>query len=102
MCARIGVEEDMRHSVQQTLRLVQQEWTGVLGCAEKLRNQAELQDSLDKELQDFHFQEGNVQAWVAEQQQRFTSLDKDKTVQERLHISQVRHFGISVFFPTDI
>uniref|UniRef100_A0AAR2KFY0 Calponin-homology (CH) domain-containing protein n=1 Tax=Pygocentrus nattereri TaxID=42514 RepID=A0AAR2KFY0_PYGNA len=88
VCACDGLEEDMRQSVQQTLRGIQEEWTGVQESAQKLKSQADLQEALSKELQDFNSQAESVQTWVMEKQQRFESLDKGTPVEDRLNISQ--------------
>lgn len=90
-CVRTRAEhkEDVRQSIQQTWRALEQEWREVLDFAEILRNEAEIQVALDKELRDFNYQEEMFRTWVIELWERFESLDKDAPLQEILVISQV-------------
>lgn len=89
VCTREGLKGDTRESIQQTQRALEQEWKEVLDFAQVLRNKAEIQVALDKELQDFNSQEENFQSWVKELQGRFKSLGEDAPIQEMLVISQV-------------
>ncbi|XP_062851798.1 nesprin-2 [Trichomycterus rosablanca] len=88
VCASEGLKDHLKESVQQTLSMLEQEWKEVLNHALKLRDQAEFQEALEKEMEDFHFQEGNLQAWIVELEQGVESLDKDTPVEDILLVSQ--------------
>lgn len=91
VCNREGLKEDVRQSVHQSQRAIEQEWREVLDFAEMLRNEAEIQVALDKELQDYNYQEEIFRTWVTELQKQFESLDKDAPLQEILVMSQVMY-----------
>lgn len=93
VCTREGLEEDTRQSIQQTQRALEQDWREVLDFAQILRNEAEIQVALDKELQDFNSQEEIFRTWVMDHQKLFEPLDKDAPLQEMLVISQVMYSG---------
>lgn len=91
VCAREGLKEDVRQSIHQSQRAIEQEWREALDFAELLRNEAEIQVALDKELQDFNCQEEIFRTWVTELQEQLESLDKDAPLQEILVMSQVMY-----------
>lgn len=91
VCTCEGLKEDARQSIQQTQGALEQEWREVLDFAQNLRNEAEIQVALDKEVQDFNSQEEIFRAWVIELQERFESLDKDAPLQEIVDASQVMY-----------
>ncbi|XP_067242791.1 nesprin-2 isoform X14 [Chanodichthys erythropterus] len=82
------LEEDKFQTIQQTLQDVQQEWTGVLMDAQELKNQAEFEDALSKDLQDLQEQEENTQSWIKEQHQKIELLGEDTQLQERMNGAQ--------------
>lgn len=88
---REGLKEVTRQSIQQTQRTLEQEWREVLDFAQILRNEAEIQIALDKELQDFNSQEEIFRTWVVELQELLESMDKDAPLQEILAKSQVMY-----------
>lgn len=89
VCSRKGFKEDTRQSILQTQRALEQEWREVLDFAEILRNEAEIQVALDKELQDFKTQEEIFRTWIIGLQERVESLDKDTPLQEIFIRTQV-------------
>lgn len=83
------LEEDKFQTIQQTLQDVQREWTGVLMDAQELKNQAEFEDSLSKDLQDLQEQEENTQSWIKEQHLKIELLGEDTQLQDRMNGAQV-------------
>ncbi|KAL2098631.1 hypothetical protein ACEWY4_005111 [Coilia grayii] len=88
VCERDGLEEERRRTLQQALGDAEEQWTGVLRAAEEAQSQAELQDSLSRELQELCAQEESTLAWVQQLQQGLDSLDQHTPTAERLSTAQ--------------
>lgn len=58
--------------------------------AQELKNQAEFEDALSKDLRDLQEQEENTQSWIKEQHQNIEFLGEDTQLQERMNGAQVR------------
>ena len=93
VCERAGVlgEEERRRGLLQALGGAEERWRGALQAAEEVRSQAEIQDSLSRELQELSAQQESTLAWVQQQQQALDSLDKHTPSDHRLSTAQVRH-----------
>lgn len=88
------LDESRKESIQQTLRDVQEKLRILMEIAKEHRKQAELQDSLSKELQTFQSEEKKIQSWVEELKQELVSLGKSthgtqEQIEERLNKAQV-------------
>ncbi|KAG5260538.1 hypothetical protein AALO_G00307350, partial [Alosa alosa] len=93
VCAREGVEEERRCALRETLGGAEEQWRGVLQAAQELRSQAELQDSLSRELQQLSTQQESTLAWVRELQQGLDALARGthgspEHLEERLNRAQ--------------
>ncbi|XP_042565729.1 nesprin-2-like [Clupea harengus] len=92
VCEREGVlGEERRRALLQALGGAEERWRGALQAAEEVRSQAELQDSLSRELQELSAQQESTLAWVQQQQKGLDSLDKHTPSDHRLSTAQVRH-----------
>lgn len=89
VCTSEGLEDNLIDSVQQTLNVLEQDWKKVLDDAVKLRDQAEFQLSLEREMDHFHFEERIIRAWILELEERIKKVNKDTPVQDTLLVSQV-------------
>lgn len=94
VCAHSELEDSQKNSIQQALDDVQEKWRMMLEIAQELREQAELQDSLSKELQAFQSQQGTVQVWVEKLKEDLDSLGtsthgSQDQIEERLSKAQV-------------
>lgn len=90
----VKLDESRKESVQQALRDVQEKLRKLMEIAQEHRNQAELQDSLSKELQTFQSEENKIRSWVEELKQALVSLGKSthgtqEQIEERLNKAQV-------------
>ena len=91
MCEREGVlGEERRRALLQALGGAEERWRGALQAAEEVRSQAEIQDSLSRELQELSAQQESTLAWVQQQQKGLDSLDKHTPSDHRLSTAQVR------------
>lgn len=94
MCSREGLEEKRKQEIQLNLRSIEDELKKVLARAQELKNQAELQDSLARELQNVYSQEEITRSWVKKQKDGLDSLGKSThgtqdQIEERLSKAQV-------------
>lgn len=94
MCSREGQEEKRKQEIQLNLRSIEEEWKKVLASAQELKNQAELQDSLARELQNVCTQEESTWTWVKNQKDCLDSLGKSthgtqEQIEERLSKAKV-------------
>ncbi|KTF78168.1 hypothetical protein cypCar_00022230 [Cyprinus carpio] len=85
LCAHEILEDTRRQELIHTLGNIEDEWKRVLDMAEQLKHQAELQDTLCRELEDLQAQEESIQSWVREQLQMLRSLGKDLQPHEKLN-----------------
>ncbi|MCJ8731015.1 hypothetical protein PDJAM_G00191160 [Pangasius djambal] len=83
LCDREELEESTRQELIQTLRNIVDEWRRVLDSAQQIKAQAELQQTLLKELEALQDEEKNTRSWVDEQMRKLDFLDKDTPIQER-------------------
>lgn len=90
LCAHEILEDTRRQELIHTLRNIEDEWKRVLDMAQQLKHQAELQDTLSRELKDLQAQEESYQFWVREQLQMLHCLGKELQPQEKLIKIQVR------------
>lgn len=90
LCAHEILEDTRRRELIHTLGNIEDEWKRVLDMAQQLKHQAELQDTLCRELQDLQAQEESIQSWVKEQLQMLRSLGKDLQPHEKLNKVQVK------------
>lgn len=90
LCAHEILEETRRQELVHTLKNIEDEWKRVLDLAQQLKHQAELQDTLHRELENLQAQEVSTQSWVREQLQMLHSLEKEIQPQEKLNKVQVR------------
>uniref|UniRef100_A0A9J7YPI6 Nesprin-2-like n=1 Tax=Cyprinus carpio carpio TaxID=630221 RepID=A0A9J7YPI6_CYPCA len=93
LCSREGLEEKRKQEIQLNLRSIEEEWKNVLASAQELKNQAELQDSLARELQNVYTQEASTWTWVKNQKDGLDSLGKSthgtqEQIEERLSKAQ--------------
>lgn len=86
LCAHEILEDTSKQELIYSLRNTEDEWKRLLDIAQQLKKQAELQDSLSRELQAFQAQEESVLSWIGEQLQTLHSLQP----QEKLNKVQVR------------
>lgn len=89
LCAREELEESARQELIQALRNVDDEWRRVLDSTQRLKAQAELQQTLLKELEALQDEEKNTRAWVDEQMRQLDILNKETSIQKRFHKLQV-------------
>ncbi|TSV02080.1 Nesprin-2 [Bagarius yarrelli] len=87
------LDEGRKQSIQETLCDVQEKLTRLMEIAQKHKNQAQLQDSLSKELQTFLSEEKKMLSWVEELKQELGSLGKSvhgtqEQIEERLNKAQ--------------
>lgn len=90
LCAHEILEDTRRQELIHTLRNIEDEWKRVLDMAQQLKHQAELQDTLSRELKDLQAQEESYQSWVREQLQMLHCLGKELQPQEKLIKIQVK------------
>uniref|UniRef100_A0A671NG48 KASH domain-containing protein n=1 Tax=Sinocyclocheilus anshuiensis TaxID=1608454 RepID=A0A671NG48_9TELE len=93
LCSREGLEEKRKQEIQLNLRSIEEEWKKVLASAQELKSQAELQDSLARELQNVCTQEESTWTWVKNQKDCLDSLGKSthgtqEQIEERLSKAQ--------------
>ena len=94
VCEREGVlGEERRRALLQALGGAEERWRGALQAAEEVRSQAEIQDSLSRELQELSAQQESTLAWVQQQQKGLDSLDKHTPSEHRLSTAQVRRWN---------
>lgn len=94
MCSREGLEEKKKQEIQLNLRSIEEEWKKVLASAQELKNQAELHDSLARELQNVCALEERTCTWVKNQKDCLDSLGKSthgtqEQIEERLSKAKV-------------
>lgn len=94
MCSREGLEEKRKQEIQLNLRSIEEQWKKVLASAQELKNQAELQGSLARELQNVCTHEESTWTWVKNQKDCLDSLEKSthgtqEQIEERLSKAQV-------------
>lgn len=92
LCTKL--DESRRESIQQTLKDAQEKLRILMESAQEHRSQAELRDSLSKEIQTFQSEENKIQSWVADLKQEVLSLGKSTygtqdQIEERLNKAQV-------------
>lgn len=92
LCTKL--DEHRKESIQQTLKDAQEKLRMLMEIAQEHRNQAELQDSLSRELQIFQLEEKMIQSWIGELKQELVSLGKSthgtqEQLEERLNKAQV-------------
>lgn len=90
LCAHGILEDTRRQELIHTLGNIEDEWKRVLDMAQQLKHQAELQDTLCRELEDLQAQEESIQSWVKDQLQMLHSLGKDLQPHEKLSKVQVK------------
>lgn len=90
LCAHEILEDTRRQELVHNFRNIEDEWKRVLDMAQQLKHQAELQDTLSRELKDLQAQEESTQSWVREQLQMLHCLGKELQPQEKLIKVQVR------------
>lgn len=90
LCNNEILEDARKHELIHSLRNMEDEWKRALDSAQQLKKQAELQDSLSRELQVFKDQEESARSWIGEQLQILHSLGKDFQPQEKLNKLQVK------------
>lgn len=90
LCSYEILENTRRQELNQTIGNIEDEWKRVLDMAQQLKHQAELQDTLCRELEDLQAQEESIQSWVREQLQMLRSLGKDLQPHEKLNKVQVK------------
>lgn len=88
------LDESRKESIRQILTDVQEKLRTLMEIAQEHRNQAELQDSLAKELQAFQSEEKMIRSWVEELKQDLVSLGRSthgtqEQIEERLNKAQV-------------
>lgn len=81
------LEESVRQELIRALRNVDEDWRRVLDSAQQLKAQAELQQTLLKELEALQDEEKDTRSWVEEQMRKLDFLDTP--IQERLNKLQV-------------
>lgn len=94
LCTREGLEEKRKQEIQLKIKSIEDELKKVLARAQELKNQAELQDSLARELQNVYTQEEITWSWVKNQKDGLDSLGKSThgtqdQIEERLSKAQV-------------
>ena len=90
VCAREGVEEGWRRALREQLGGAEEQWRGALQAAQEMKSQAELQDSLSRELQQLSTQQESTLAWVKERQQSLDTLEEHASTEDTLNRAQVR------------
>lgn len=95
LCTKL--DESRKESIQQALRDVQEKLRMLMKMAREHKNQAELQDSLSKELQTFLSEEKTTQSWVEALKQDLVSLGRSthgtqEQIEERLNKAQVSNW----------
>lgn len=83
LCSRVELEESVQQELIQTLRNIDDEWRRVLDSAQQLKAQAELQQTLLKELEALQDEKKNTRSWVDEQMRKLDLLDQDTPKQEK-------------------
>jgi len=106
MCSREGLEEKRKQEIQLNLRSIDEELKKVLARAQELKNQAELQDSLERELQNVYTQEETTRSWVKNQKDGLDSLGTSthgtqNQIEERLSKVQVSNI-INIIITHDV
>lgn len=94
LCFREGLDEKRKQEIHQNLRSIEEEWKKVMAGALELKNQAELQNSLSRELEIFYNQEDGISTWVKHQKDDLELLGKSTygtqdQIEERLKKAQV-------------
>lgn len=94
LCSREGLDEKRKQEIHQNLKSIEEEWKMVIKGAQELKNKAQLQDSLSRELEMFHNQEESISTWVKNQKDDLESLGKStygtqEQIEERLNNAQV-------------
>lgn len=94
MCSREGLEEKKKQEIQLKLKSIEDELKKVFARAQELKNQAELQDSLARELQNVYSLQEITWSWVKNQKDGLGSLGKSThgtqdQIVERLSKAQV-------------
>lgn len=92
LCTKM--DESRKKSIQQTLGDLQETVRILMEIAQQHRSQAELQDSLSKEIQAFQLEKNKIQSWVGELKQELVSLGKSihgtqEQLEEKLNKAQV-------------
>ncbi|TRY90471.1 hypothetical protein DNTS_015631 [Danionella cerebrum] len=78
LCSHEILEDTRRQELMRTHTIIESEWKRVLNLAQQLKQQADVQGTLCKELENLQAQEESTKIWLREKLQILQSLGKEQ------------------------
>lgn len=90
LCEQEALDKVQKQKIQQSVRVVEEQWRSLLQTAEEVLNEARTEADAQKQFDAFKSHIEDVQLWIKDQKKKLLSTSSHMQFDERIQIVKVR------------